>query len=407
MPATKLVCPHCEKSVEIQVSAVTRSRLCPECGEMVMLQMAEKSTKTKRRALLMDQAEPAAETVAEKPRVADEPQPLPGDVFDRMRMDPEVQQFRRRLVAGVLFVGVVIVALTAWYVVETRKEEEARKKLLGAGQGEQLTGMEKDEKKADLPSMLPREEILPPVTSGNLVFRPPGKGGMRVSSGVDGEKESSPGSSGNLAKLAAGEEALVKFLEAADWKQRAMVVRDRLRVAPLMGAYYAKNADGPIGFDSIVEATDVSPQFSQYVVVFQGGGRRSASVEHTPAGPLVDWESFVGAGAMPWSDFLESKPSSPQLFRVLVSPAGHFENQFGDPSTLKCYSLRNISEPGAKVVYGYVDRRSSLTKEIDYWLEQNEDETVPMVLKLKFPSDAVADFQVWIAEVVRAGWVTE
>ena len=52
---------------------------------MVMLQMAEKTTKTKRRALLMTQNEPAS-TPAPSPNPAafQEPQPLPGDPFDRM-----------------------------------------------------------------------------------------------------------------------------------------------------------------------------------------------------------------------------------------------------------------------------------------------------------------------------------
>ena len=197
-----------------------------------------------------------------------------------------------------------------------------------------------------------------------------------------------------------------KFLQTPSWKQRVSLVRDRLRVAPLMSIFYSKNADGPIEFDSIVEATETSPKFSEHVVVFEGGGRRMATVEHTDKGPLVDWESFVGAGEMAWSDFLELKQAAPTLFRVLVSPAGHFENQFGDPAVLNCYSLRNISEPGAKVVYGYAEKSSVLAKELDYRLQQSADATVPMILQLKFSPDAPVDFQVWIHHFVQAGWVT-
>lgn len=29
-----------------------------------------------------------------------------------------------------------------------------------------------------------------------------------------------------------------------------------------------------------------------------------------------------------------------------------------------------------------------------------------MILRLKFPPDAPVDFQVWISELVQAGWVT-
>jgi hypothetical protein len=83
-----------------------------------------------------------------------------------------------------------------------------------------------------------------------------------------------------------------------------------------MSIYYTKNADGPMMFDSIVEAAEISPQFSEHVVVLEGGGRRWPPVEHTSEGPRVDWESFVGAGEMAWSEFLETKPASPKLFRV-------------------------------------------------------------------------------------------
>jgi len=363
---------------------------------MVMLQMAEKSTKTKRRALLMVQNEPAASAASQNRMTepAYEPQPLPGDAFERMRMDPEIHQFRRRLLFGtgvVVFIVLVMVVLSLLQPGTPEENKPGAKRTPADAGGAVQTAA----------SMIQPDEPLPQVNSGNLVFRPPGSSDLKTASALPG------GSSGeNLAKLAAAEETLTKFLQAPNWKQRVSLVRDKLRVAPLMSIYYSKNADGPIEFDSIVEATEISPKFSEHVVVFEGGGRRMATVEHTDKGPLVDWESFVGAGEMAWSDFLELKQAAPTLFRVLVSPAGHFENQFGDPAVLNCYSLRNISEPGAKVVYGYAEKSSVLAKELDYRLQQSADATVPMILQLKFSPDAPVDFQVWIHHFVQAGWVT-
>lgn len=404
MPATKLVCPHCEKTVEIQVSAVTRSRPCPECGEMVMLQMAEKSTKTKRRALLMNQAEPPAAETPAQPETDHEPQPLPGDAFDRMRMDPEVRHFRQRLVFGGGFVAFIVIVLLAASLYQSYREKEAMLRLFGTEKVQDGSLLPKDKSAAGLgASMITPEESLPPVTTGNLVFRPTGSDQLKTATVQSAGDETSA----NLARLASAEETLRQFLQAPNWKQRALLVRDQLRVAPLMSLYYEKNADGPVMFDSIVEAAEVSARFSEHVVVFEGGGRRLATVEHTPSGPRVDWESFVGAGEMAWSNFLETKVPSARLFRVLVSPAGHFENQFGDPATLQCYSLRSIAEPGAKVVYGYVDRQGPLAKELNYWLEQSSEATVPMILRLKFPPDAPVDFQVWIHQVVQADWVAK
>lgn len=400
MPATKLVCPHCEKTVEIQVSAVTRSRPCPQCGEIVMLQMAEKSTKTKRRALLMGQTEPAAPAEPEPPRPVHEPQPLPGDAFERMRMDPEIKEFRKKLLLGAGIVGLLLVVLVAASWFQSYRTEDASPEISGAQEAQAQPAGDAAAPSTQPPASLITPEDLPqPVTSGNLVFRPAG-GEVKTAAPtptIPTEK---------LARLAAGEDLVRQFLTAPNWRQRALTVRDQLRVAPLMSIYYSKNSDGPVSFDSLVEPTEVPPAFSEHVVVFEGGGRRIATVEHTASGPRVDWESFVGAGEMAWSDFLASKPTAPTLFRVLVSPAGHYENSFGDPDALKCYSLRSITEPGAKVVYGYMDRQSPQAKELDYWLERST-EAVPMILRLRFPPESPVDFQVWIQQFVQAGWVTK
>lgn len=370
---------------------------------MVMLQMAEKTTKTKRRALLMTQNEPmaaVAPTTRPNRLESNEPQPLQGDAFDRMLMDPEIQQFRQRLLIGTGVVGFIVIIMLVWSLwpsgAQPAKQADSKQTTKDSPRSANGGG-------TALPpgaSVMQPEEPLQKVNSGNLVFRPPGSDGLKTATALPITL------GGDLAKLAAADDMLSKFLETPDWKQRVAMVRDRLRVAQLMSIYYAKNADGPIEYDSIVEATELSPQFSQHVVVFEGGGRRVATVEHTPTGPKVDWESFVGAGEMGWSDFLELKQAAPTLFRVLVSPAGHFEHQFGDPEALQCYSLRNISEPGAKVVYGYVEKGSLIAKSLDYQLQQSADATVPMILRLKFPPDAPVDFQVWINQFVQPGWVT-
>ncbi|WP_395740704.1 hypothetical protein [Prosthecobacter sp.] len=383
---------------------MTRSRPCPECGQMVMLQMAEKTTKTKRRALLMGQNEPVAAPAAAPARMepSHEPQPLPGDAFERMRMDPEIQLFRKRLLIGAAVVGVIVMILVVWSMIPSAA---GPKKSAGSQQADNVPspGVKEEAVVArPLPAVVPPDAPLPQVNSGNLVFRAPGSENLKTATALPAPSDVG----NNLAKLAAAEEVLSKFLKSPSWKERALLVRDRVRVAPLMSIYYSKNADGPIAYDSIVEAAERSPKFSEHVVVFEGGGRRVAAIEHSASGPLVDWESFVGAGEMAWSDFLDRKQAAPALFRVLVSPAGHFENQFGDPAVLNCYSLRNISEPGAKVVYGYAEKSGALAKELDLRLQQSPDATVPMILKLKFPADAPVDFQVWIHQFVQSGWVT-
>ena len=231
---------------------------------MVMLQMAEKTTKTKRRALLMTQNEPKS-TPGPISSSFHEPQPLPGDAFERMRMDPEIQQFRQRLIFGAGMVAFIVLVMVVWSLWPSsgQPEKSLASKPANAGGAPVLTNG-KTAPTTAAPAK-PVEEPRPQVNSGNLVFRPPGSRELKTATALP----STP--AGDLAKLAAAEEILSEFLQSPNWKQRVDLVRDRTRVAQLMSIYYAKNADGPIAFDSIVEATEISPKLSQHVVVFEGG----------------------------------------------------------------------------------------------------------------------------------------
>ena len=113
MPAISLVCPHCEKPVNVQVTAVTRSRPCPHCDATLLLQVAE-GTGVKRKALLVAPKQgaviPQAEAVQPTAEV------LAGDPFERMRMDPQLQRMRTRLWTGVALMacGIAVVTGLRW-----------------------------------------------------------------------------------------------------------------------------------------------------------------------------------------------------------------------------------------------------------------------------------------------------
>jgi len=478
MAVTSLVCPHCEKPVKLQVSGVTRSRPCPECGEMLMLQVAEKGNKTKRRALLMgggtpkvdaerpinlptakkqpgeplaNQATPAkaptqdsADTLSSPPKaksqrarafepkmiMADyksptsttdkephteintsggdripttdslprpmvlepshEPQLLPGDAFDRMRMDPEVKEFRRRLIMGSSAVAFVIVLVSVFHYF-SGAPREAKINV--------VTPVEE-------PVFMPPEPEQDPVAAGSLIFKPPGKEDFQKATTITAE--ASPRSSTSLSMDASlSVEVLRKFLAAPTWKERLQWVRPTSNIAAMMEGYYRKHADGPVLFESIVEAPTDKDGFYEHTVVLQGGVKRPAFVEKSARGHRVDWISFVGAGEMSWSEFKNEKPTSPILMRVMVTNGFYYEHQFGSPKVLKCLELRTISEPGAEVIYGYLENESAMTRQIEYWLRQNKDAAIPLTLRLKYPTNSPSDRQVWVTEIVRQGWLPE
>lgn len=102
-----VICPHCETTVQFQATSVARSGVCPSCGEGVMLQVAERSTGVKRKALLMQEVSPSNEADDYTQRQ------FQGTAFDRMRADPELMRAKKRLVYGVSMVATLIVVAIA------------------------------------------------------------------------------------------------------------------------------------------------------------------------------------------------------------------------------------------------------------------------------------------------------
>ena len=421
---------------------------------MLMLQVAEKNKKAKRRALLMGGAVPetpaettlqipsrqqastppadppsaaasakienadvlpppaakivtvpkAAEaaTEAEEPRPptgshartlnfepSHEPQALPGDAFERMRMDPEIKEFRKRLIIGAI---VVIGCIALAFVVRS----------LTSGSGEIAKPDTSSQAKVLVPAMIEEEQESVPVPDGSLVFKAPGK--QDFAKATTAEPSASPASSQLSMDLALSLEALRKFLAAPTWKERLDWSRPVNGLEERMAAFYAKNADGPVVHDNIVESKEASGNFFEHIVVLEGGGRRTALVEKTAKGPRVDWAAFVGAGDMGWTEFMEEKPTAPVTMRVMVSEGFYYENQFGSPRLLKCLELRCISEPGASLIHGYLERDSTISQQIEFWLKQSEGAALPLTLRLKFPLNAPSSKQVWVTDVVRQGW---
>lgn len=465
MPAVSLVCPHCEKPVEIQVAGVTRTRPCPSCGETLVLQMAEKNTKARRRALLMggavpevpkdrplnlpqkqkpvsaakiapaDQPPPPASkaqlstpvdsappspadkesTVEAKPPTAEiareakkepptdsmprsmnftpshEPQALPGDAFERMRFDPEIREFRKRLIIGscLVLVGIVIVILLSQLTsssVKSTPQSTAPEDLAPA-------------------ALAPTEAPLPPVPEGGLVFKPEGKSDFTaITASSAAPARSNPLANNLEASLSV--EALRKFLAAANWKERQAWSRPVAGLEQQMAAFYASHADGPVIVENIIEAQSAKDGFYHHTLVFEGGGRRSVYVEKSAKGPRVDWASFAGASERSWQELMTQRSATPALVRVMVSDAFYYENHFGNPGLLKCVKLTSVADPGAPTIHAYCDRSSDVCQKLDFWQkERGKDATFPLTLRIKYPLDAASPTQVWITEIVRDGWL--
>jgi hypothetical protein len=66
--------------------------------------------------------------------------------------------------------------------------------------------------------------------------------------------------------------------------------------------------------------------------------------------------------------------------------------------------LRCISEPGAPVIHGYIERDSNAAIQLEFWLKQSQGVALPLTLTLKYPLNSTSSNQVWVTGIVRQGW---
>ena len=449
MPLAQVVCPHCEQPVELNVTSVTRSRPCPKCGTQVMLQFMQRSGKVKRKALLVT-AKPGGLDFAsmhdEGPTY--EPQPLPGDALERMKMDPELHEFRRRFYYGIGAVAAtVVIASAVHFMMGNRKVEKVNP--LDASRREQtevyvsssslktsrIENVKRPDKRPEKLDFL-NVEAPPPIQQPSKQSAAAAKRIQMVGStlapksglsaqGLDGPGGQAPASALSAVPkdlfrvprikaqaadghdLAKAKAVLTSFLRAGTVEERLPLVAGGAMLANRMRAWYEARPQGPVAFQKIISSTVVADGMaSEHEVLLAKGEHRRATVLQGEGGYFVDWPSFVFLSDMEWDAFMKSQPTAPVLFRVIAERAGHFEGGFQDSRSLACVKLSNPAEAAAQPIFAYAQKSSSIGRDLEYWLQQGGQSALPLTLRLRFPSAAESDNQVWITELVSPSWVT-
>lgn len=385
MPAAKVTCPHCETPVEIQVTAVTRSRPCPQCGQSIMLQVAGRTSRLKHKALLMAPT-PPTDNQLPKPDLSESSPMVPGDAFERMCLDPELIRTRRQLTMGVasVCVCIVIAAVLHFRQPPPRPMEPAAPAVAVA---------------ATEPSTTPA-----PVRTG---MPSPLMGGAGAPAGVPNRISFRPANREEKGRAAdESQSVLEQFLSAATVDEKLVLVNDSIQVEPAMRAYYQTHQVGALSYSHIERQVISGGSFSEFRVVMRDGTKKFAAVVTTPEGPRVDWASFVALGDLEWEQMRQKRPAKPVLMRVLASAANHFTGAFSDSEKLSCVRFVPAGNPSASPVYGYIPTGSDLGRQILTWLASGGSDPVPLTVKLCYPEGAVSHDQAWISEVVVPGWVT-
>lgn len=399
MPLTALICPHCDQNVEMNVTSVTRSRECPNCGKLIMLQLTLKEDRTKRKALLMPVQE--YEEAADEHLHANgyEPRSLEGDVHARMMHDPEVQHNIRKLAwgGGIVLGSIVLLTIAHffgwWEFLGARATKLGR--VITATPTVPVAEDPSDSRATKTDAKTPR-----PNTNPESIL---------VTAPSEDAPSSTPGDSPE--ELQKASLAVQAFLKAKDVEERLGLVRDRKLMEPKIRHYYTTHLPGPVPFDKIEKVA--SPSSAKFLIAFnvslKGGQSRQALVGKGRDGNYyVDWASFVLYGDMDWPKFVVTRPPIAVTMRVLALPGDRYGGGFADATQFVCVKIINPTDPGGPPLFGYATRNTLVARATEFALRSAGSEPVPLMMRLKFPSleESNSPDQLWIQELVAEGWLT-
>jgi len=389
MPLTRLVCPHCEQSVEVQMTSVTRSRECPGCGKTIILQTTARDGRQSRKALLMPRAGAGeGEESAGVEAAGTFPRILSGDPRERMLLDPEVRRTAARLKWGLAFFGGLLLGVLLWHSLH-----------LGSLLSQAMTRSESAPRTSPEAAAANPDSSLPAAKSGGKTQAESDPGPPSIPDAPTGPE---------LTDQQQAQRAVIVFLKAATVEERLNRVRDRRLNEERIRNYYTRMGAGPVAYERVepLEINPAGPLTYSFTVVLPDGARRMIMMGKSQSGEyMADWASFVLYSEMSWKDFRAQRPQKPTMFRVLAEPGALFGHDFNDPEALSCFKLLDPIDSEAKPIYGYATKSSSTGRALKFVMEKSPGQQIPLILKLSYPENSSTEDQVWVTEFIGEGWI--
>ena len=195
-----------------------------------------------------------------------------------------------------------------------------------------------------------------------------------------------------------------RFLQAKTPDEALRDLRRPEVAGPRLRRWYADGKIDPPGWSKLpANDSDVTfdGAFATAQVVTRDGEKRKLTLERTPDGWKVDWESWTGWSEMTWPDFLAERPTRPIRMRVVASPVEYYNFAFSDDAKWQSYRL--VSPDNEHLVYGYVARGSELDLAMQF---RDSDAPARLVLvDIRFPEGSPARNQVLVERLVANSWV--
>ena len=208
-------------------------------------------------------------------------------------------------------------------------------------------------------------------------------------------------------QLAAATALLRDFWRAATWSEKAAYVRQPARVRPLMQEYYEgqRNKDPATG--PLIRTSHFRHHDEEVLMFVYGGPQAGSETEVAMvAGAggvfLLDWESYVGWGEMPFQAFKKQRSATPRLMRVTVQRDEGYRGNVADAA--KYVGMQLLSPDGLYYFHGYCDKDSELGKVMATLLSQAAP-SLHLTLKVAYPGQSQPDDAVQVIALVADQWL--
>ena len=210
------------------------------------------------------------------------------------------------------------------------------------------------------------------------------------------------------AEKTAALHVLADFCTTPTWQEKLRCVREPERVRPLMQSFYETHHHSGPELDGKPDGVFVRGVGAQVLhVVFEdkaNGALCYAELVRQPHGAyLLDWESFVGMGAMDWEEFKQARPAQPQLMRVILTAGNYYNYEFTDEQ--RYLSLRLLSQEEELPLHAFCKRESAVGRKMIALLQAPRAGANRATVRVAFPEQAQSDHCVRLLELVADRWL--
>jgi hypothetical protein len=210
--------------------------------------------------------------------------------------------------------------------------------------------------------------------------------------------------------IAEATQALQKYLDTPNWRDRVIYVHEPQRVSKLMENYYERQQSIDPVVGALLEQGRYRIDGTEIVLLTYRSARPEDKLEialrQDPNGQwVVDWESLVGYSEISFKSLAETKTTIPKLIRAYVKLDDYYNAEFSDAR--KYLSLKLTSADNENFLNAYCERDSVIGRWIieDLGREANSSLVKGYTLWVAYPPDAKSSRCLNLVQLAAGRWL--